>query len=100
MVFFQSMSFFRTTSMGSYNSRLYYQSLTFIATWLSFPIAWENIVSTFHSISGRRIDNLKQIYCEGEMHSNLGRTLTFLRLANELQLSQKEWDELIEYISA
>jgi len=85
--------------MGSLYSRLYYRCLVIIASQLSFPdIIWVNIVSRFQSVSNRRIDDLKQIYIEGKMNANVGRLLTFLRLAKELELTEREWNELFQFL--
>jgi len=85
--------------MGSFHSRIYYHCLLIVASRLSFPIVWSQIVTRFLSLSNQRVNDLKLIYTQGQMNVNVGRQLTFLRLVKELQLTEEEWGELLQFLS-
>ena len=77
---------------------LYYRSLVLIANRLTFPVMWGELISRFQTLSLRRVHDLKQIYSEGEMSANMGRLLVFLRFVNELKLTNREWEELFQFL--
>jgi len=64
--------------MGSFQSRIYYHCLLIVASRLSFPIVWVEIVTRFRSLSNQ-FDDLKFIYTQGQMNK-----------VKELQLTELE----------
>ena len=49
---------------------------------------------TFYDLSGSTISKLKELHSEVFLKVNLGRHLVFLKLAEDLELTQEEWGQL------
>ena len=59
-----------------------------------------SLKKTFCDLPGSTISKLKELHSEVFLKVNLGRPLVFLKFAEDLELTQKEWGQLYALIYA
>ena len=88
--------------MGSFCSvmnKVYFQILRAIARNIHFNINWSTMVRDFeHNVVPRKkVKTLILLFDEVNKKFNLGRLLACIRYAEELQLTEGEWEQLFRY---
>jgi len=81
--------------MGMLYSRCYYSSLYYLSNHVVFTLDWFALVHQFQVNSNQRVRDLTLVYKQGQLDLNWGRQLAFFRLVKEIQLNEREWNELI-----
>lgn len=89
--------------MGSFCStlkRVYFNILRTLALTIHFNINWSNMVREFKKnvATNNKIKTLKLIFAEANTKSNMGRLLACIRFAEKLQLTEREWEQLFQYL--
>ena len=94
------MLVFGTVSMGITLSVCKFRALRFIARQLNYDIDWDVEVKKFTSclVPGTRVFNLKFVFEQVQTNHSTDRLLAFIRFADELKLSEEEWDELYIFL--
>ena len=97
------LSFLGGVNMGSFYSilnRVYFDILRTIARNIHFNINWSTMVREFEHnvVPNKKVKTLILIFAEVNTKYNLGRLLACLRYAEELQLTEREWEQLFRYL--
>jgi len=85
-------------NIGAIQSRLYFRVLRFLCARIDFGLQFKQLTIEFKNNSKHRIRDLKEIYDCAEMNAHMGRTLAFFRFLEELELTEKEWNEIYDFI--
>ena len=91
-----SQMYYRTLSP----SRIYFYGLKLIASQLICPSNVNKMVTDFRNHSRHRVRDLKMVFLEGQMKANIGRMLIYFRFLEELKLTEKEWEEVYQFLIA
>ena len=78
-----------------------FRALRLLAHQWNYDMDWDVEVKTFTSclVPGTRVFNLKLVFEQVQTKHSTERLLAFIRFADELKLSVKEWDEIYLFLS-